>query len=287
MKKRISFIIVVVAISTGAAYAGIFEHLGGGVRAAGMGNAAVAVTDDSSAVYWNPAGLTQLKRNEFSAARTDLYGLGLISYDNYFYGHPGLGLGAVGFGLIRLGTTPKVDFLNFNENTFIFSFGIKPGIEFLRNLSLGANMKYYKVQEKTTGTGYGIDVGAQYRIKDFYTGVTVQDINWPEIYFQSEQQDIIPANLCLGIGYKYGKVFTAACDWDNFQENNPQFHGGVEAWFAQRIVAVRLGLIRQHLTLWTYTMGLGLRVSGVQFDYAMKKHFDLDTTHSFSLTLKL
>lgn len=284
MRKIFAFIIVLTTASV--VEAGVFEHLGGGVRAAGMGNAMVAVVDDASAVYWNPAGLTQLKRPEFTAARTDLYGLGLVNYDNFLYAHPGIGLGGVGFGLLRLSTSEKVNFLNFSENTFIFSYGLRPGIDLLGNLSLGANVKYYKVQQRTTGTGYGIDLGAQYRVRDLYFGAAVQDVNWPDIYFQSGYEDILPSNLILGVGYKIGKLYTIALDWDNFQEGNTQFHGGAEAWFAQRVVAVRIGMIHQHLKYWSYTMGLGIRVSGLQFDYAMKKHFDLDNTHSFAMTLK-
>jgi hypothetical protein len=269
-----------------AAFAGTFEHLGGGVRYLGMAGAGVAVVDDASAVYWNPAGLMQLKRSEFTAARTDLYGLGLVSYDNYFYGHPGLGLGSVGFGIIKLGTTSKVDYMNFNETTMLFSFGMRGPADFLRNLSIGANMKYYKAEENTVGTGYGIDLGAQYKIKDYYLGAMVQDVNWPKIHFQSTQDDILPCNLRLGLGYKYQKNFSVAFDWDNFNEVT-QFYGGMEKWFADRIIAVRLGFIKQDIKHWTYTMGLGIRTGGIQFDYAVKKHFDLDNTHSFAITLKI
>ncbi len=37
---------------------------GFGIRAAGMGNAYTGVADDYSAIYWNPAGLAQIKNNE-------------------------------------------------------------------------------------------------------------------------------------------------------------------------------------------------------------------------------
>ncbi len=37
---------------------------GFGIRAAGMGNAYAGVADDYSAIYWNPAGLAQIKDNE-------------------------------------------------------------------------------------------------------------------------------------------------------------------------------------------------------------------------------
>jgi long-subunit fatty acid transport protein len=39
---------------------------GSGARAAGMGNAFVAVSDDGTAASWNPAGLAQLRKPEFS-----------------------------------------------------------------------------------------------------------------------------------------------------------------------------------------------------------------------------
>lgn len=39
---------------------GQFLKIGIGARAAGMGNAFVAIADDASAVYWNPAGLARL-----------------------------------------------------------------------------------------------------------------------------------------------------------------------------------------------------------------------------------
>lgn len=41
--------------------AGQFLHLGIGARALSMGSAFVAVSDDPTAVYWNPAGLTNVK----------------------------------------------------------------------------------------------------------------------------------------------------------------------------------------------------------------------------------
>ena len=40
---------------------GAFYFIGSGARARALGNAFVAVADDASAVYWNPAGLTQLR----------------------------------------------------------------------------------------------------------------------------------------------------------------------------------------------------------------------------------
>lgn len=48
-----------VAVPVAASGGGIFAH-GIGARALGMGDAFVAVADDETAVYWNPAGITQI-----------------------------------------------------------------------------------------------------------------------------------------------------------------------------------------------------------------------------------
>ncbi|MCK4271033.1 hypothetical protein KAX22_00180, partial [bacterium] len=57
-------------------------HFGVGARAMGMGGAAIAVSDDFSALYWNPAALAQVRRIEISGGlshqrytcRTTYYG---------------------------------------------------------------------------------------------------------------------------------------------------------------------------------------------------------------------
>src|SRR5215471_4820039 len=43
-----------------------FLRIGVGARAVGMGETFVAVANDPSAIYWNPAGLASLQRREFS-----------------------------------------------------------------------------------------------------------------------------------------------------------------------------------------------------------------------------
>lgn len=56
MKKKIFMVIALIALSTVAFAAEKF-----GAKAHAMGGAFTAIADDASAVYWNPAGLTQTK----------------------------------------------------------------------------------------------------------------------------------------------------------------------------------------------------------------------------------
>jgi hypothetical protein len=48
-----------------------FLKIGVGARAAGMGESFVALANDASALYWNPAGLAQFQENEVIAAHTN------------------------------------------------------------------------------------------------------------------------------------------------------------------------------------------------------------------------
>jgi long-subunit fatty acid transport protein len=43
-----------------------FNTLGGGAKARGMGGAFMGVADDATAIFWNPAGISQIEKNEFS-----------------------------------------------------------------------------------------------------------------------------------------------------------------------------------------------------------------------------
>jgi len=57
--------------------AGNFLKFGIGARAMGMGNSFVAVADDATAVYWNPAGLTQVAENQVFVSYAERFGSGV------------------------------------------------------------------------------------------------------------------------------------------------------------------------------------------------------------------
>jgi long-chain fatty acid transport protein len=63
---RAAAALVVAAAATAAAQDVSLSRTGSGARAAGMGNAFIAVSDDGTAASWNPAGLSQLVKPELS-----------------------------------------------------------------------------------------------------------------------------------------------------------------------------------------------------------------------------
>lgn len=102
-------LIITIPLSAGR-YAGDFMMIGAGVRPLGMGGAFSALADDGSAIYWNPAGIAQIRDSEVSVMHAFLYN-GLASYDNISYCQPLPNDVTIGVNLTRLTVSdiPKFD----------------------------------------------------------------------------------------------------------------------------------------------------------------------------------
>ncbi|MCK4980773.1 MAG: UPF0164 family protein, partial [Candidatus Delongbacteria bacterium] len=102
--KKIIVILAVLFLSISlyaGRYAGDFMVIGSGVRSSGMGKAFTAVADDGSAIYWNAAGIAQMRETEIGLMRAFLYN-GLASYDNFTFCQPLPNDVTIGFNWTRL-----------------------------------------------------------------------------------------------------------------------------------------------------------------------------------------
>lgn len=82
-------------------YAGEFLRLGVGARALGMGEAFVAVADDASAPYWNPAGLVFMPQRQVLFMHAEQFG-DAINHDFISFAMPLEDQGALSVSIIRL-----------------------------------------------------------------------------------------------------------------------------------------------------------------------------------------
>ena len=107
------------AAGTGVAkYAGEFISLGVGARALSMGGAFVALANDVTAGYWNPAGLSHMVYPQVTLMHAEQFG-SLVNYD---YGAVAMPFGtnaSLGLSIIRLG----VDDIPDTRNAGIDQFG--------------------------------------------------------------------------------------------------------------------------------------------------------------------
>ncbi len=173
-------------------YSNEFLSLGVGARGLGMSNTMCALSEDVSAAYWNPAGLTRMeKRYQLSLMHAE-YFAGIAKYDNGGLGFKIDSNSAVALTYIRFGvdnimnTTQLIDaqgnvdydkitYFSAADNavflSYAYSFPKVPG------LSVGASAKiiYRKIGRFANSWGFGLDLGVQYHRKGWQAGVMLRD----------------------------------------------------------------------------------------------------------------
>ena len=211
-------------------------------RAVAMGEAFVAVADDASAVYWNPAGLNQaggthlmLEYNVF--IETVRYNGGdlVIKLDKDF----ALGLGAK---LLSTGTENEVNAAGVTTgNTFSESYmdiDLAGAYRLSYYFDVGLTAKYIsKNLAGTTASTFAVDLGLLYRtpIPHLTAGMNIQNLG-PGLKFD-QTPDPLPLNLKLGVAYKmFEDNFTVAYDVNFPNDNAISTSLGGEYWYKDTLV---------------------------------------------------
>lgn len=176
-----------------AKYSNAFMDIGIGAQNLGKGNAVVAGVSDLSAGYWNPAGLVNLQQPVQVGFMHSEYFAGVAKYD-WLGGAFSLDSGkhAIGVNIIRFAVDEIPNTLNLigpdgtinydNIRTFSvgdYGFMVSYARKIIPNLSVGGTAKiiYQKAGGFAKSYGFGIDLGAQYKLKDFKFGVNIRDIS--------------------------------------------------------------------------------------------------------------
>ena len=186
----------------------------------GLGNAYVAMADDPTAVYWNPAGLDYIYQQSLTFFHASLPEGGL--YDFFGYAYPTLDLGtfAIGIGRIGTGDIDQYDIagqsvgstFSYDNYRLYLSYGLKLPY----NISAGLSIKvlrqgFYNISLVEYGgdvnaTGVGMDLGILYKpefstsplLRDWSIGLNVQNMFQPQLKL-GDITDIIPLSLRFGL----------------------------------------------------------------------------------------
>lgn len=330
MKKLIFSFISIVIVSSGFSqgvsvgkYSGEFLAIGVGGRALGMGSAFVAIANDVSAGYWNPAGLTRLNYPQAMLMHDERFA-GLVNYNYGAVAIPYKSDMTFALSVIRLGVDgipdtrnalidlngnlklddnenldySKITEFNYADWAFMFSFAKK----YSDKMSYGANLKVIKRDIAEFGAwGIGFDVGAIYSPMDnLFLGANLQDVTTTIVAWDNGTTQLISPTLKLGAAYQFNilkGILTPVVDADIRFENRRfasmlnmgpvsfDFHTGLEYTY-NNLISVRFGYndVKQ------LTFGAGLVLPKLNIDYSFVK-FDrqgeLGNTHRISLMLTL
>ncbi len=292
-----------------------FEEFPTGARAAGLGNAFTAISDDVYSTYYNPAGLVQLHRAEFSAYYSKLYS-GLsdgssIGRSFVGYAQPTRNRGTFAVSYLSLSLAGL-----YSESTVAVSYAHS----IRERLNLGGSIKFLKksfgtdqytqnainsdtgaslgapdplfAQNGTSKSAASFDLGAQYRLSRIYgLGFTILNINAPNMALSPSDTDKVAAIYKLGMARR---TKTSAVDAEissrRFTSDEYRFNMGAERWFAGGF-GLRGGLGFGQRDYQVTSVGFSYRWESLEFAYAMiypltgiKGTFG---THQLSMTFRL
>ena len=276
------------AVDEEAAKSGVVSTLGAGARAPGMGGAFVALADDASATYWNPAGLVQIKDRQICNMHSQLDLERDYDFLNIVSSLPAGDTWGVSWARLGIDGIPYYDIDGKPEGTFSYKdevYFLSYGKSLSSNLSLGGNIKYYKQTLYTASAkGLGIDLGLLYKfpnipiaLDELSAGLLLQDITETKIKWKSTGEnptEKIPINIKLGVAAKLlEEKLTLALDYD--QRTN--LHAGCEYWLID-VLGVRAGIDDNN-----FTCGASFKLQTYQIDYAYVKE-DLSDGQRISIT---
>lgn len=269
--------------------AGQFLKIGVGARACGMGEAFSAVADDVNAIYWNPAGLMQIKEKEVTFTHNEW--LSDLKYEFLAYSQPTpQGVSAFSLTYLRMGEIEgkdKEDNPIGNFAAYDYALSIAYAIPANENLDLGINFKFIQQKiEKENADGMAIDMGLLYldpSNEKFKIAAVLQNLGSKLKFVQ--QRENLPLTYKLGVSYKINKL-TLASDVTTPEDNKTRINLGIE-YFPTTNLAFRLGYNSQNDLDSGWTLGAGFRLKTLHIDYAFIPYGELDNTHRFSLTKKI
>ena len=308
-------------------YAGEFLAIGVGGRALAMGGAQVAIVNDVTSGYWNPAGLARMNYPQVALMHEEHFG----SLVNFNYASVAIPYGkdmsfglsmtrssidgipdtrnalydANGDGILDLNSGDRLDYTKISEFSnsdwaFYFTFAKRQS----DNFYWGANVKIIRRDLAEYGaTGIGFDLGAVYTpYENLFLGANIQDVTTTLVAWSTGRNELISPTAKIGAAYQLnllGGSILPALDFDIRFENRKSastfavgpvsfdVHAGFEYKF-KNVFAVRAG----YGDVKQFTIGAGIFLPKLQIDYSFARFSQSETerlpdSHRISLILTL
>lgn len=253
-----------------------FIGMNHGARAMAMGNAYIALADEPTAIYYNPAGLAKINAFSLTVSHENLYGISDL-YNNMLAFIAPLPYTRVGLGVTQLALWDE-----YSEQIFYLSAAsiLRPmGVPFY----FGASFKYERVNVlnyagSENPANFDLNIGFIVEpSEDLSLGFTADNILQPEFKIVSANDKLF-TEYTAGVCYNWRDAvnFTADYEWN---KKNSHWNFGGEIWF-YKVFAARLGYAEEKLTT-----GFGLKAEHWTIDGALLSHSSLGSTYRISVGL--
>lgn len=302
MRLRVCVIAVAVLvwISSGLGQVGVagsnglaFLKIGVGARASGMSGAYVAVADEATATYWNPAGLAFMQNTQVTFTHAewvqDISNEFLAVAFPVFRGVLGLSLYSNNVGGIEYRVKPSEEPLGVVE-AHDLAVGLSYGRTFGDRLTAGVTVKYlYEKIFVASASGFAADLGITVRPLNarLRLAAVLQNVGSMDEFLEESIE--LPTTTRVGAAYAVNfenMGLILAADAVHVRGGDLQGHFGVEL-ILKEYLHVRTGY-----DTGTSSRGIGggfgVQVSRYQLHYGFTP-FDnnLGDTHRFSVAVNL
>ena len=262
-----------------------FLRLDHSPRAAAMAGSFVANNDDPNVIFYNPAGISNLKGDPISFSY--LFHLLDINSASVSYSHEYKGLGrfAAGIQYINYGTFDKRDINGTKTGTFgagEFAALIGYSNQLDDNFYYGANIKFiYSGIEDRYSTGLAVDLGLHYSFPDvrWNFGFSILNLGSQIVKYYDTSEDL-PLDIRFGISKTlehlpftfYASLNKLNEKYDSFGERFEQFTFGGE-FKMSKVIRLRLGYDNEKRR--EYKIGGTAGIAGFNLGIGIPQKFDL------------
>jgi hypothetical protein len=312
MNKVLCFLTIFI-LSASAVFAAVIgqtdesTRIGGGARPVGMGRAFVAVSDDSDAIFINPAGSAGMKGPQAMAMFTNI--LNDVYYTEFCGAVPSewgvFGMGYIATGVNDVPTTPEASDYYDGMLVLSYSSSLARFFEYSKNVYFGSTIKLFSRGwsggVNDYGSGWSSDFGIKYIYSPYLSFGLVRQNFVPvslgsKLTFQTGVEESVSGSTNIGVAYrtnllKDSLLFSLEADLPSYSGQQGTEHAGVE-WKLNDYIAIRGGS-SQYVdadsptgTSWNPSYGISFGYLNLRVDYAYITRYNdpAQTTHYLSLS---
>jgi long-subunit fatty acid transport protein len=288
------FLLPNIALSDGR-YSGTsaadFLKIGVGARAAGLGEAFVAIADDATGAYWNAAGLASLSQSQITFMHNEWLSDLRYEYLSYAMPYQQRGSLAMSISFFSMGEFSGYDISGNPSSDFSahdWSALVAYGHRLTPQFSVGGALKYVqqKIADEKAGAFAG-DLGALYDFQQFSLGMSMRNLGSKVTFI--DEAHALPLTFDLGVAYRgFTDRILLAADLEVPRDNSVRLKHGIE-YNHEESFFLRMGYnYRANGSDFGgasgLSLGAGFLLNSYHFDYTFSPNADLGDAHRISFT---